>query len=55
MSDIVGPEGSVERPYRETPPERLVEVHWSGTLAVHFFAGAGPAVPDPDPPSLRRR
>ena len=41
----VGPEGSVDRPYRENPPEHLKEVHWGGGLAVHFFAGAGPEVP----------
>jgi len=52
MSEIP-PEGTVERPFRENPPRLLLEAHWGGGLAVHFFAGAGPPVPA-IPPALRR-
>jgi hypothetical protein len=46
------PEGSTDRPYRENPNEHLKEVHWSGGLAVHFFAGSGPPI---EPPTRSRR
>lgn len=36
MADIPT-EGSVEKPFRENPPRRLIEVHWSGGL---FISGA---------------
>jgi len=43
MSDPVGPEGSVEKPFRENPPEHLRSVHWGGaefTVGVNLRVAA---------------
>lgn len=51
MSELP-PEGTIDRPYRENPPHRLKEVHWTTTaatgLAVVFEAHlTGPPITEP--------